>query len=115
MALDTSAMSATGTGLNLPRKMEACDSAAIVCRAIRAVKKAAPGARLARSPAWYLVATKPFRAAEEERGAMKRVGILFGQEETFPFALIERVNAKRVDGVVAEPVCIDKLMQGEPS
>jgi len=51
----------------------------------------------------------------EGRREMRRVGILFGQEDTFPFALIERINAKRVDGVVAEPVRIDKLMQGEPS
>jgi hypothetical protein len=46
---------------------------------------------------------------------MKKIGILFGQEDTFPYAFLERVNAKRVDGVVAEPVRIDKLMQGEPS
>lgn len=46
---------------------------------------------------------------------MKKVGILFGQEDTFPQALIERINAKGVDGVVAEPVRIDKLAQGEPS
>ena len=46
---------------------------------------------------------------------MRRVGILFGQEDSFPFALIERINQKQVDGVVAEPVRIDKLMQGEPS
>jgi len=46
---------------------------------------------------------------------MKKVGILFGQEDTFPWAFIERVNSKRVDGVVAEPVRIDKLVQGEPS
>jgi hypothetical protein len=46
---------------------------------------------------------------------MKKVGILFGQEDTFPHALIERVNAKGVDGVAAEPVRIEKLVQGEPS
>ncbi|HEX6901076.1 MAG TPA: hypothetical protein VF789_15235 [Thermoanaerobaculia bacterium] len=46
---------------------------------------------------------------------MKKIGILFGQEDTFPQAFIERVNAKGVDGVVAEPVRIDKLIQGEPS
>jgi hypothetical protein len=45
----------------------------------------------------------------------KKVGILFGQESTYPQAFIERVNAKRADGVVAEPVRIDKLMQGEDS
>jgi hypothetical protein len=46
---------------------------------------------------------------------MKKVGILFGQEETFPNAFVERVNAKKVDGIVAEPVRVDKLIQGEPS
>ena len=46
---------------------------------------------------------------------MKKVGILFGQEDTFPHAFIDRVNAKKVDGVVAEPVRIEKLIQGEPS
>jgi hypothetical protein len=46
---------------------------------------------------------------------MKRIGILFGQESTYPPAFIERVNAKRPDGIVAEPVRIDKLMQGEDS
>ncbi|HEV8577614.1 MAG TPA: hypothetical protein VGX68_00920 [Thermoanaerobaculia bacterium] len=46
---------------------------------------------------------------------MKKIGILFGQEDTFPFAFIDRVNARRMDGVAAEPVRIDKLIQGEPS
>ena len=46
---------------------------------------------------------------------MKKIGILFGQEDTFPQAFIDRINAKHVDGIVAEPVRIDKLIQGEPS
>ncbi len=46
---------------------------------------------------------------------MKRVGILFGQENTFPGAFIERVNAAKAPGVVAEPVRIDRLEQGDPS
>jgi hypothetical protein len=46
---------------------------------------------------------------------MKKVGILFGQEDTFPWAFINRVNEKQVEGIVAEPVRIEKLMQGEPS
>jgi hypothetical protein len=33
---------------------------------------------------------------------MKRIGILFGQERTFPYALSERINA--LGGAVAEPV-----------
>jgi len=46
---------------------------------------------------------------------MKKIGILFGQENTFPWAFIERVNSKKVDGIVAEPVRIDKVMQAEPT
>jgi len=49
---------------------------------------------------------------------MKKVGILFGQEDTFPQAFVERVNAKHAggtDGITAEFVHIDKLVQGEPS
>ena len=46
---------------------------------------------------------------------MKKVGILFGQEDTFPHAFIDRVSSKGGGSVVAEPVRIDKLIQGEPS
>src|ERR1700694_97416 len=50
----------------------------------------------------------------------KKIGILFGQEDSFPWAFIDRVNAKgaatRSDGAggqgVAEPVRIDKVIQG---
>jgi hypothetical protein len=46
---------------------------------------------------------------------VKKIGILFGQEDTFPWAFIDRVNAKNVPGITAEPVKIDQLRQGEPS
>ena len=46
---------------------------------------------------------------------MKKIGILFGQEDTFPWAFIDRVNSKQIAGISAEPVLIDKLLQGEPS
>ena len=46
---------------------------------------------------------------------MKKIGILFGQEDSFPWAFIERVNSKQVDGITAEPVHLDKLIQGEPT
>ena len=46
---------------------------------------------------------------------MKKIGILFGQERTFPQAFIERVNSKNIDGIQAEAVHIDKVMQGEPT
>lgn len=46
---------------------------------------------------------------------MKKIGILFGQEDTFPQAFIDRVNSKNVDGITAEAVSIDKVMQAEPT
>lgn len=46
---------------------------------------------------------------------MKKIGILFGQERTFPQAFIERVNSKDVGGIKAEAVRIDKVIQGEPT
>jgi hypothetical protein len=46
---------------------------------------------------------------------MKKIGILFGQETTFPPAFIERVNLKNVKGITAEFVKIDKVVQGDAS
>lgn len=46
---------------------------------------------------------------------MKKIGMLFGKERSFPMAFIERVNSKNIEGIIAEPVRIDKVMQGEPS
>ena len=46
---------------------------------------------------------------------MKKIGILHGQERTFPQAFVERVNSKNIEGIIAEPVHIDKVMQGEPT
>lgn len=46
---------------------------------------------------------------------MKKIGILFGQERTFPQAFIEKVNSKNIDGIQAEAVHINKVMQGEPT
>ena len=43
---------------------------------------------------------------------MKKIGILFGQERSFPMAFIERINSKGVDNIIAEPVRIDKVVQG---
>jgi glutathione synthase/RimK-type ligase-like ATP-grasp enzyme len=47
--------------------------------------------------------------------AVKKVGILFGQENSFPQAFVDRVNQKNDSGVVAEFVTIDKVEQGEPT
>ena len=46
---------------------------------------------------------------------MKKIGILHGQERTFPQAFIERVNSKSIDDIYAEPVHIDKVIQGDPT
>jgi glutathione synthase/RimK-type ligase-like ATP-grasp enzyme len=44
----------------------------------------------------------------------KKIGILFGKERSFPEAFINRINEKKIKGITAEPVIIDKVMQGEP-
>lgn len=46
---------------------------------------------------------------------MKKIGILFGMEETFPKAFVERVNSKNIKGIEAEYVQIDKVVQGATS
>ena len=46
---------------------------------------------------------------------MKKIGVLFGRERSFPFALIERINSKKEKDIIAEPVLIDKVIQGEAS
>lgn len=43
---------------------------------------------------------------------MRKIGILFGKEETFPPAFVERVNSKKEPGVSAEFVRIEKVIQG---
>jgi glutathione synthase/RimK-type ligase-like ATP-grasp enzyme len=44
---------------------------------------------------------------------MKKIGVLFGKERSFPEAFVDRVNSKHVAGISAEPVRIDKVKQGE--
>jgi hypothetical protein len=46
---------------------------------------------------------------------MKKIGILHGKERSFPEAFVERINSKKVEGIMAEPVRIDKVIQGESS
>ena len=46
---------------------------------------------------------------------MRKIGILYGRERSFPEALIERINSKNVKDIVAEPVKIEKVIQGEPT
>jgi hypothetical protein len=44
---------------------------------------------------------------------MKRIGILFGQENTFPEAFVERVNSKKIKGIKAELVKVNVVEQGK--
>ena len=46
---------------------------------------------------------------------MKKIGILFGQENTFPQAFIERVNEKGIKDIKAEKVTIDMVQQAKPT
>jgi hypothetical protein len=46
---------------------------------------------------------------------MKKIGVLYGKERSFPMAFIEAVNGKNVRGIQAESVLIDKVVQGQPS
>ena len=43
---------------------------------------------------------------------MKKIGILFGQENTFPAAFVDRVNSKGDKEIVAEKAIINKVIQG---
>ena len=44
---------------------------------------------------------------------MKKIGILYGQERTFPEALVERINSKKIKGISAEPVMVGEVMQNQ--
>jgi glutathione synthase/RimK-type ligase-like ATP-grasp enzyme len=44
----------------------------------------------------------------------KKIGILFGMENTFPPALVDRIKAMKVDGVTAESVKIGGIRMDEP-
>lgn len=46
---------------------------------------------------------------------MKKIGILHGKERSFPDAFVERINSKNLHDIIAEPVRIEKAMQGEHS
>lgn len=46
---------------------------------------------------------------------MKKIGILFGMENTFPGALVERINAMEVDGISAEFVRVGAVEMAAPS
>ncbi len=47
--------------------------------------------------------------------ALKKIGILYGRERSFPSAFIEKVNSKNEKDILAEAVTIDKVIQGQAS
>jgi glutathione synthase/RimK-type ligase-like ATP-grasp enzyme len=46
---------------------------------------------------------------------MKKIGILFGREDTFPFAFADRINEKKEAGIMAEVCRIGNVEQSEPT
>jgi hypothetical protein len=46
---------------------------------------------------------------------VKKIGIIFGMENTFPPALVERINSQRLPGVEAEFVRVGEVRMAEPS
>jgi glutathione synthase/RimK-type ligase-like ATP-grasp enzyme len=44
---------------------------------------------------------------------MKKIGILFGQERSFPQAFVDRVNSKQVEGIHAELLTVEEVMQNK--
>ena len=46
---------------------------------------------------------------------MKKIGVLYGMENTFPGALVERINAMKLPGISAEPVQVGGVREAAPS
>ena len=46
---------------------------------------------------------------------MKKIGVIFGMETTFPPALVERINSLRLPGIEAEFVRVGEVRMAEPS
>ena len=46
---------------------------------------------------------------------MPKIGIIYGMENTFPAALVERINNKNVPGVTAEHIRIGGIKMADPS
>ncbi len=46
---------------------------------------------------------------------MNKIGILYGMENTFPGALVERINSRKIDGIHAESIQIGGVKMAQPS
>ena len=54
-------------------------------------------------------------ARRRVRTSMTKIGVLYGMEETFPPALVDRINAMGVAGVTAEHLKVGGVKMAEPS
>ncbi len=54
-------------------------------------------------------------ARENTKDGTKKIGILYGMENTFPPALVDRINARGIPRIVAEHVKIGAVRMAEPS
>jgi hypothetical protein len=46
---------------------------------------------------------------------MKKIGIIYGMENTFPGALVDRINSRDIAGILAEHIQIGGVKMAEPS
>jgi glutathione synthase/RimK-type ligase-like ATP-grasp enzyme len=46
---------------------------------------------------------------------VKKIGVIFGMESTFPPALVDKINSLKIDGVTAELASIGEVRMAEPS
>ena len=46
---------------------------------------------------------------------MKRIGVVYGMENSFPAALVDHINARNLPGIRAEHVKIGDVFMGRPS
>src|SRR5882757_10994094 len=54
-------------------------------------------------------------STEDFEGTMKKIGILFGKENTFPSAVVQYINSMNVPDVTAEFVKIGGIQMAAPS
>jgi hypothetical protein len=46
---------------------------------------------------------------------VKKIGVLFGMENTFPGALVDKINSMEIEGIRAEFVCVGGVKMAEPT
>src|SRR5207244_9925563 len=56
----------------------------------------------------------PYTTLFRSEVCLKKIGLLYGRENTFPPALIEAINAMNADDIIAESVHVGGIALGEP-